>query len=397
MPIDRPSTVDQVVFACHGDEVLPLLAEATDAERDVFSRFRTSRNETWLHTDERFLPRRPAARASWNYLIGGGRTAATVTYHLNRLQATGPIAGAAELLRHAEPTRPDRPGPRPGAYDLHSPALHAGGRRRADALGRRERPTSDPLRGAYWFYGFHEDGVRSAVRVAKALGVAMVDGAALYVGRLRHRRFTPRPHAFTYALFMALVDIDRIDEQMRVSRLTSVNRFNWASFDDRDHLGDPSRPLRERLRADADAHGVVLPDGPIYLLTHLRYLGYNFNPISFYYCCSATGRLETVLAEVHNTFGELRTYWLPSADGQRTATTIRHRAEKTMHVSPFMTMDVDYEFAVTAPGASLVAHMNTFRRTEAGSAPFFDATLTLEAPAVDGGDNSAACWPATRG
>ena len=70
----------------------------------------------------------------------------------------------------------------------------------------------------------------------------MID-SGLFVGTLRHRRFTPVAHAFTYPLFMALLDIDRVPELMRVSAVTSYNRWNWASFDDRDHLGDPSRPL----------------------------------------------------------------------------------------------------------------------------------------------------------
>lgn len=206
----------------------------------------------------------------------------------------------------------------------------------------------------------------------------MVNGPALYVGTLRHRRFRPRPHAFTYTLFMALVDVDDLDRNMRVSRLTSRNGFNWASFDDRDHLGDPALPLRARLALDAEKHGLTLPAGPIYLLTHLRYLGHNFNPISFYFCCDERGEPELAMGEVHSTFGEQCTYWVPAADLGRTPRTFRHRTPKTMHVSPFMSMDVDYEFAVTSPGASLVAHMNTIDRQEAGGAPYFDATLTLE-------------------
>ncbi len=199
---------------------------------------------------------------------------------------------------------------------------------------------------------------------------------ALYVGSLRHRRYRPRPHAFTYQLFMALVDIDRLDDQMRVSRLTSVNRFNWASFDDRDHLGEPARPLRERVALDAARHGLTLPSGPIYLLTHLRYLGYSFNPISFYFCCDAEGRAEQVLCEVHSTFGEQCSYWLPPRP--EGAASFRHRLPKVMHVSPFMGMDVDYEFAVTPPGASVVAHMATHDRQDGSDRPYFDATLTLE-------------------
>ena len=202
-------------------------------------------------------------------------------------------------------------------------------------------------------------------------------GPALYVGTLRHRRFRPTPHAFSYPLFMVLVDIDRVDEQMAISRFTSVNRFNWASFDDRDHLGDPALPLRQRVAADAAAHGIRLPMGPIYLLTHLRYLGYNFNPISFYYCCNQAGEVEQVMGEVHSTFGEQCTYWI-TTPGTGASRTFRTRAPKIMHVSPFMGMDVDYEFIVTPPDQRLVAHMNTIERQGGQEAPYFDATLTLE-------------------
>src|SRR5215471_17054574 len=125
----------------------------------------------------------------------------------------------------------------------------------------------------------------------------MLTEPALYFGTLRHRRWEPRRHEFTYRLFMAFLDIDRIPELTRISQFLSYNRWNWASFDERDHFGDPRIPLRERLAADAAAKGLSLPDGPIFLLTHLRYLGYNFNPISFFYCYDAAEKLQLVLAE----------------------------------------------------------------------------------------------------
>ena len=139
--------------------------------------------------------------------------------------------------------------------------------------------------------------------------------SGLFVGTLRHRRFTPVAHSFTYPLFMALLDVDRLAELMRVSRLTSYNRWNWASFDDRDHLGDPTRALRDRLALDATRHGIDLPDGRIFLLTHLRHLGYGFNPVSFFYCFDAAERLRVVLAEVSNTFGGSHNYWLRPEPG----------------------------------------------------------------------------------
>lgn len=203
-------------------------------------------------------------------------------------------------------------------------------------------------------------------------------GPGLYVGRLRHARRSPRAHVFTYPVFQAFLDIERIPEAMAVSVLTSYNRWNWASFHERDHFGDPSRSLRERVAAEAASAGVSLPDGPIYLLTNLRYLGYCFNPVSFFYCYDGEGRLRTVLAEVNNTFGETCNYWLtdqqvlpPSADD--TGDARRYRTPKVFHVSPFMSLGQEYEWFLTPPGDRLVVHIGV---VESGTR-MLDATLDL--------------------
>lgn len=193
----------------------------------------------------------------------------------------------------------------------------------------------------------------------------------IFAGTLRHRRFTPVPHAFTYHVWMALLDVDRLPEQMAVSRLTSYNRWNWATFDDRDHLGDPMRPLRARLLADAQRRDVEVPDGAIFLLTHLRYAGYVFNPVSFFYLFDRESQLRLVLAEVANTFGGRHTYWLrPDEEGRG----FRSAADKSLYVSPFMPVDLEYHFAFTPPATSLVAHMDTRQDGRVT----FDATLSLE-------------------
>jgi len=198
---------------------------------------------------------------------------------------------------------------------------------------------------------------------------------ALYEGTIRHRRRAPAAHEFRYALFMALLDVDRIPEAMAVSRLTGYNQRRWAAFHDRDHIGDGSRPLRDRVVASARGAGVDLPDGPIHLLTHLRYAGYVFNPISLYYCYDRDGRLRRVLADVSNTYGGRRTYWLtPEEHDDRR---LRAVTAKSLYVSPFMTFDADYEFLLTRPGESLVAHMNVLPAGAARREPIFDATLTL--------------------
>jgi DUF1365 family protein len=197
--------------------------------------------------------------------------------------------------------------------------------------------------------------------------------SGLYVGKLRHRRFSPKAHDFSYPVFMALLDVDRLPELMRVSPLSGYNRWNWTSYCERDHFGDPKMALRERLNIDAERNGVKLPGGPIFLLTHLRYLGYVFNPVSFYYCYDGAGNLQTMLAEVNNTFGETHNYWLDASNRQPSATGQRYTTPKSMHVSPFMDMRMRYDWIFTPPGERLVAQVNTV----ADDKPFFDATLKL--------------------
>jgi DUF1365 family protein len=196
---------------------------------------------------------------------------------------------------------------------------------------------------------------------------------AIYSGTIRHRRFQPARHEFTYPLFMAFLEVDRIPELMKVSPFTSYNRFNWASFHESDHFGDAALPLRQRLLADAASQGIHLPEGPIFLLTNLRYLGYSFNPISLFYCYNREGRIETIMAEVNSTFGETHNYWLSAVNRIASPDSRRYRCPKAMHVSPFMPMLLDYRFVLPPPGERLIAHMNTMD----GERSSFDATLRL--------------------
>lgn len=198
--------------------------------------------------------------------------------------------------------------------------------------------------------------------------------SALYLGKVRHRRFSPRDHQFTYPVYMAFLDVDRLPELMRVSPFSGYNEWNWTSYNERDHFGDPQKPLRQRLREDAARSGVELPGGKIFLLTHLRYLGYVFNPVSFFYCYDAAGELAMILSEVNNTFGETHNYWLTPESQRPNAAARRYLTPKHMHVSPFHPMDLEYVWIFTPPGEQLVAHMNTL----ADGQPNFDATLQLE-------------------
>jgi len=167
---DRPSvTFDEVVFACGGDQVLPLLADATDRERDVLGAFTTTTNVAWLHTDASVLPRRAAARASWNYLLAGDRDEApVVTYDLNRLQGIGGAERYCVTLNPRTPIDERRVLKRlVYRHPLYTAASIRAQSRWAEISGARRTHFC----GAYWGFGFHEDGLSSAVRVATSLGV----------------------------------------------------------------------------------------------------------------------------------------------------------------------------------------------------------------------------------
>jgi uncharacterized protein len=164
---------DEVAFACHGDQVLPLLGDASPAERDVLANFRNSRNEACLHTDERMLPQRPAARASWNYRLGRPGEPVTLTYHMNRLQQLqAPVEYCVSLNANPETAiRADRVVQRMVyEHPIYDSAAVAAQGRWNEISGRSFRTH---YCGAYWHNGFHEDGVLSARRVARELGVAL--------------------------------------------------------------------------------------------------------------------------------------------------------------------------------------------------------------------------------
>ena len=201
--------------------------------------------------------------------------------------------------------------------------------------------------------------------------------SAIFKGQVRHRRMHPVVHGFTYRMFMLYLDLDELDAVFRGRWLWSTRRRALARFRREDHLGDAATPLEQSVRDLVEASGEKRPAGPIRLLTHLSYFGYCFNPVSFYYCYDKDDqRVETIVAEVNNTpWGERHCYVLSSTDGQP-----RFRPVKQMHVSPFMPMDVQYDWRFRQPDERLTVHMENARDGE----KIFDATLNLERVEITG-------------
>jgi len=200
--------------------------------------------------------------------------------------------------------------------------------------------------------------------------------SALYFGRVRHRRFAPREHAFEYRLFMAYLDLAELERVFRGRWLWSARRPAPAWFRRADFLGDPRMPLDEAVRGRVAQATGRRPAGPIRMLTHLRYFGFAFNTVTFYYVFDdADKRVETIVAEVTNTpWNERHVYVLADGSDEGRGSTRRHRLAKRFHVSPFMPMEIDYDWRFSAPGETLSVHMENCRQ----GAKVFDATLALE-------------------
>ena len=204
--------------------------------------------------------------------------------------------------------------------------------------------------------------------------------SALYQGRVRHRRFAPKGHAFSYSLFLAYLDLGELDTVFKGRWFWSTKRTAPVRFRREDHLGDPAVPLEQSVRDLVERSGGRRPSGPVRLLTHMTHFGYYFAPVSFYYCFDeADERVETIVAEVNNTpWGERHCYVLDGDDGA--GRHHRYQPVKQMHVSPFMPMDVDYDFRFRDPDERLTVHMALARE----EARLFDATLDLKRVPITG-------------
>ncbi len=176
-----------------------------------------------------------------------------------------------------------------------------------------------------------------------------MNGSALYIGTVMHRRLRPKLHQLDYRIFSLLIDLDELDSLDRRLRLFSRRRFNLLSFRDKDYGDGSETPLRTQAEAHLEAVGVT-DIGRIDLLTMPRLLGFAFNPLSNYFCYDRAGALTAIIHEVHNTFGERHSYVL-IADEEAGA--VRQQSAKAFHVSPFLPMKLDYAFHIRPPGPTL--------------------------------------------
>jgi DUF1365 family protein len=203
--------------------------------------------------------------------------------------------------------------------------------------------------------------------------------SCLYEGSVRHRRYGTPSDEFHHRIFMVCLDLDELPECFDGPMLWSARRPALAWFRRADYLGDPNTPLVQSVRELVAERTGEIPEGPIRLLTHLRYFGHCFNPVSFYYCYDSDGEhVQAVIAHVTNTpWRERHAYVMPvehTAD-HGTVKLMDGQFAKALHVSPLMGMEHTYDWRLTEPGERLTVHIASERPD---GETVFDATLALE-------------------
>src|SRR5271170_7516465 len=157
--------------------------------------------------------------------------------------------------------------------------------------------------------------------------------SAVYEGTVRHRRYEPRQHEFCYRMAQLYLDLDELDQVFADRWFWSVGRRNLAEFRRSDFLGLATTPLRDAVRDCVVGATGRRPAGPIRLLTHLRYAGHSFNPVSFYYCYAADAvSLEAIVAEITNTpWHERHAYVLAAHLSQPRGAALQWTFDKAFH------------------------------------------------------------------
>lgn len=199
--------------------------------------------------------------------------------------------------------------------------------------------------------------------------------SALYRGSVTHTRTSPVNHSFRYTVTMAYLDLAELPALLRSLRLLGGRRFSPLAFLESDHRQGAGANLDDEIRGWVCRVSGKSSNGPIRLLTQLRYWGYYFSPLNLYYCFAADGEtLEHIVAEVSNTpWRETHRYLLTPCSVNNSANLSFEHA-KDFHVSPFMDMNLRYHWHCSLPGENLAAGITSLRDKER----FFTAHMNLE-------------------
>lgn len=210
--------------------------------------------------------------------------------------------------------------------------------------------------------------------------------SSLYKCLVMHNRLEPVSHRFHYRIFMFYLDLDELPALARKLWFFGYNRFNIFNFRDKDHLqlpvenADKSKGIKRQILDYLRSQDVELEKGKIMLLTNLCTWGYQFNPVSFYYCFDENGELACAVVEVCNTYHEMKLYFLSKE--QIKGDHIQLNTTKYFYVSPFIDMDTNFDFNLQIPKDKLHIKIDDYKEGRR----FFLSTLTGEKRSLSNGN-----------
>jgi len=173
--------------------------------------------------------------------------------------------------------------------------------------------------------------------------------SALYIGKIAHKRYLPKTHAFAYPFFMYFLNLDDLENLPDLGRWFSVKRWALSRFLRSDYFGENNTPLSTEIKRRMEKLTGKPVTGPVYGLLNLRTLGLYFSPVNFYYGFDDTGHFTHFLAEVSNIpWNERHQYAHYVGNGQ-----LSQKNQKSFKVSPFNPIDQQYTWSITDPGDTL--------------------------------------------
>jgi DUF1365 family protein len=209
--------------------------------------------------------------------------------------------------------------------------------------------------------------------------------SAIFTGSVTHHRLAPKVHRFKYQVFMMYLDLDELPTLFQGFKRWSYLTKNWAWFRREDYYGRPEIPLKTEISLLVEKATGQAPRGAVRLLTNMRYFGHCFNPVSFYYCFEADGTtLQAIVSHITNTpWGEDFSY-VHDFSSEKTIKTTQSgqltvfKMQKDFHVSPFMPMDISYEWGFKLDHKQCFIHMKNLQ----AEVQVFSATLALNRQAI---------------
>ena len=195
---------------------------------------------------------------------------------------------------------------------------------------------------------------------------------SIFKGTISHSRKKDAPHSFTYSTTMLFLDLDDIKNAFNQNIFWSYEKFNLASFHRKDFFGDSKKSLKSEIIKLLAKKLKVEIKGKIFLLTTLRYFGYCFNPVSFYYCYNKNKELVAIVSHITNTPWEERHAYVHDCRKIKNGTKV-FEFKKDFHVSPFLPMDLKYNWKFVEPRDFLFISMECFKNQE----KYFNATLKM--------------------